>query len=215
MNSLNHPASSFFGSDEDFEKLKNSESSTILVVSDSHGNVSMLQRIFLKHGKACDGFCFCGDGLSDLTECFSMASADSELKKAIPPCIVAVSGNCDFGSQSFFTNLRKDSQQEDASFSEAALLTASGFKIFVTHGRSHDNFSSINYLSDIAEANSAEIVLFGHSHIPEYTQRENRVFVNPGSITFPRGKQPTPQFGILKLTKGKIPQFGPLVTVGL
>lgn len=206
MNNFHHSSPSFFGFDEDFEKLKNSESSSILVVSDSHGNSALLRQIFLDYGEGCDALCFCGDGLSDLTECFSLASAESQLKKAIPPCVVGVSGNCDFDSLSFFTNLAENSQQTDAHFSDFALFTASGFKIFLTHGRFHDSFSSVNYLANLAESAAAEIVLFGHTHVPEYSQRNNVVFLNPGSITFPRGKQLLPQFAILKLSRGKIPQ---------
>ena len=210
MNTLDHLQPSFFGTDEAFEKLKNSERSSILVVSDSHGNSSALCDVIRNRGKSCDGFCFCGDGLSDVAECFSMASTDPDLKTAIPPCVVAVCGNCDYRTEFFFTNLSINSDQKRAEFSDFATFFASGFKILITHGLCHEPYSCINRLHPLGEAHNAEIVLFGHTHIPEFTQKDGITFINPGSLTSPRGKTFQPQVAILNLEKGKIPRWEPI-----
>ena len=48
-------------------------------------------------------------------------------------------------------------------------------------------------MKDAARARNADIVLYGHTHIPSVDQGDDIIAVNPGSISQPRqpGRQPS------------------------
>jgi uncharacterized protein len=49
----------------------------------------------------------------------------------------------------------------------------------------------------------AELVIYGHSHIPQIVREEGRVLVNPGSPTWKR-RQPYPTVAVARLTPGGV-----------
>lgn len=89
--------------------------------------------------------------------------------------IDGVRGNCDhfyeYGSL-FFPPLEKR-------------LTLWGKNVYITH--SHLPF-------DVPE--DADVVITGHTHIPHLEKREERVYLNPGSISQPRSSE-GPTFALL------------------
>ena len=67
-----------------------------------------------------------------------------------------------------------------------------GLRFFMVHGHEHSVKSSLLPLKYKAIENSANIVLFGHSHIPFCDQESGFLFINPGSVASPRlYKEPT------------------------
>lgn len=51
-------------------------------------------------------------------------------------------------------------------------------------------------LEQYALNHKIDVVCFGHSHNPTCYKKENTLFINPGSVTFPRGNYPHPTYCI-------------------
>lgn len=91
-----------------------------------------------------------------------------------------VRGNCDF-----------------AEAPAEAVRVRGGYRFLVTHGHRYQVKSSLLKLSYRAEEVAADIVCFGHSHVPYCTKHEGRLYVNPGSIVQPRGYT-VPTYAVLQ-----------------
>ena len=82
-----------------------------------------------------------------------------------------VKGNCDFMGD----------------FEEELLLPLDGGgKLFLTHGHLHGIKQSLLQVYYRAEELGADIVCFGHSHIPGSERLRGKLFINPGSVHLPR-----------------------------
>ncbi len=136
-----------------------------LCFSDSHGDKNSMYAAILRHPDAEVVF-FLGDGLSDAE---SLAMGDEKRMW------IAVRGNCDFYSE-FSGNTAKRVEE----------ITLNGKKIVLTHGDLYGVKSSLAELKALARERSADIVLFGHTHIPceEYVSVDDRAvwLFNPGSV---------------------------------
>jgi len=97
---------------------------------------------------------------------------DSELLASSPNLAnyQTVKGNCDW----------------KGNFPEELFLDVNGVKIYVTHGHLYGVKSSLTSIQLRAEEVGAEIVCFGHSHIPFAEKVNNILFINPGSIALPK-----------------------------
>jgi putative phosphoesterase len=98
----------------------------------------------------------------------------------------AVIGNCDLG-----VNGPKEEQ-----------LDVGEMRIFITHGHLYRAKSGLLNLYLRAKELGADVVIFGHTHVPEIEYCDGICLFNPGSISLPRGRR-KPTFGILELEKGK------------
>lgn len=124
----------------------------ILVLSDSHGNVDGIKKVFetLKF----DYLIFLGDGLRDLGNYIYLDN------------VMAVSGNCDYFSDEPIERL----------------FNANGVLIFMTHGHKYSAKSGINLLKAKGREERADIVLFGHTHTPLIEKFEDIIIANPGTF---------------------------------
>lgn len=130
----------------------------IIVISDSHGSFEEVNKIIRQNSKA-DVVAFCGDGSSDL---------DYAKQQFTDKMFLSVRGNCDWCSSDAFL-------QE---------ITLCGKKIVITHGHLHgvkEGYSRISYLGHDLGAN---IVLFGHTHLPHLSYDGRILLMNPGSVAF-------------------------------
>lgn len=131
----------------------------ILVVSDNHGDQRILEQIRNEFQNQVDAFIHCGD--SELT-------ASSPIMSGFE----AVEGNNDQGKE-------YPSQLE---------LLIGYTRLLVVHGdRDHVNFSLTPLLLK-AQALGAQIVCYGHTHQLAVTMESGILFLNPGSISLPRGE---------------------------
>lgn len=133
-------------------------STKVLILSDSHGNRSLLQRVF--EAEKPDKIFFLGDHINDIYS----------LENALDVDIYAVKGNVDYGVQGV----------------EDLVLSLNGYKILLTHG--HKYRIKYDYFPLYLKAREYDVnfVFFGHTHA--YTDfEENGIrFLNPGSIAKPR-----------------------------
>lgn len=130
----------------------------LLVVSDSHGDRNVLKDLRNKYFSKVDMMIHCGDS--------ELASDDSALQD-----FAVVAGNCDM----------------DSSFPKELILEVDGSSIFVAHGHLHQIKSSLLPISYKAKEHHARFVFFGHSHLLGAEMVDGTLFVNPGSISYPRG----------------------------
>lgn len=96
--------------------------------------------------------------------------------------ITVVQGNCDF----------EELAQEQ-------IWETDHFRFYVTHGHRFGVKSSVLSLHERGQEVGAQIVCFGHSHIPFCEQLQGILMVNPGSIASPRGGMP-PTYACIELT---------------
>ncbi len=80
---------------------------------------------------------------------------------------------------------------------------AKGFRFFITHGHRYDVKTSVLPIRYRGQEVGAQIVCFGHSHVPYCEQSDGILLINPGSIAQPRGFT-VPTYACLELMKKKI-----------
>ena len=125
---------------------------------------------------------FLGDGLSGVEELIYDRSR----------AWFSVKGNCDYVSEVGGTFVKKlDS------------VTLSGKKILFTHGDLYGVKSGMDSITALAREQGADIVLFGHTHIPfeKYVSCENEnglYLFNPGSIGIPYRAETS--YGVIDIT---------------
>lgn len=149
----------------------------ILVFSDTHGDTSRASEI-IKNTPGVNGVIHLGDIERDYIK----------LKKEfenIP--FYGVVGNNDL-----FSSLKKEE-----------LLKIGEKNIFITHGHEYiRGYSNIDSLIYKGMEENADVVLFGHTHVPLFEKESNMLIANPGSLTLPRVGDRS--YGVIEIENGKI-----------
>jgi len=152
-----------------------------LIISDTHGNEYGVREVLSMH-RDCEIVFFLGDGLSDIEE---LAYHDRERTW------VCVRGNCDMRPLFCGGPVEKVEQ-----------ISVAGKKIVITHGHEYAAKWGTDALRYLAESREADIVLFGHTHMPyeEYINDPKPLYLfNPGALS-----SPTFSYGILRLEGGNV-----------
>ena len=129
----------------------------VLIFSDNNGDILSMNRI-IEAEWPFDVLIHCGD---------AQCSLDLVLKHRAEFRLLAVSGNCDFRS----------------AFPEERISQVGDHTVLVVHGHHH----FVNYDTDVLTGagmrNHADIVCFGHTHIPLIREEKGVLLINPGSLT--------------------------------
>ena len=131
---------------------------TIIVMSDSHGDRAIVEDIKNHYLGKVDAI---------------FHNGDSELKSDDPVWdgIQVVGGNMDFYG----------------GYPERLVTDLNGLRVVQAHGHLfHINFS-FQKLDLWAQEVGADVCLYGHLHIPDAWMEGKTLFLNPGSISQPRG----------------------------
>lgn len=136
----------------------------ILVVSDSHGNTAVLCDILIRFSETADMIIHLGDGEKEYLSMINPLGIPSYF----------VRGNCDFAS----------------SAPDLQFIEAEGKKIMCTHGYRYSVKYGLSTLKGAARLNNADIVLYGHTHIPFSEYEDGLYTVNPGCLSW-RGGAPS------------------------
>ncbi len=132
----------------------------ILVVSDTHGNENSLRQVLHEQPGAALVI-HLGDG----------AREASLVAGEIPQITLKqVCGNCDWG----YSRQLPESSHE----------MIQGRRIFYTHGHQYGVKLGLGRLVRAALERKADIVLFGHTHMPLIDNKDGLYIVNPGSLTY-------------------------------
>ncbi|MBQ6477619.1 MAG: phosphodiesterase [Bacilli bacterium] len=140
----------------------------ILIVSDIHGNYDNLNKIITSN--SFDKLFILGDILNGpIIDGYNREGVVNLLKK-YKDKISIVKGNCD-----------TEEDFEELGFTPEKYVEEEldGNKFLLTHGHLFNfyNLPNINF----------NICIQGHTHIPVLVEQDNRYYLNPGSITLPKG----------------------------
>lgn len=141
----------------------------VCIVSDSHGMTERMEQVIRRHPDI-DLLIHAGDHAND-------AKTVQDLT------VKTVCGNCD---------------HPDSAVSEE-LFGLHGIRLLVTHGHKYRVKESLLPLLYRAKEAEAEIVVFGHSHVPVIVEEEGILLLNPGSLSYPRGGFQVPSYSILEM----------------
>ncbi|KRQ86146.1 hypothetical protein ABG79_02098 [Caloramator mitchellensis] len=139
------------------------------IVSDTHKNLFMLDKAIKLMGDI-DLLIHLGDCKEDLIKINTKYNLDYE----------AVLGNNDF--------LREGESEK--------LIVLKGKKILLTHGHKYNVYFGLDRLYYRAAELEADVVLYGHTHVQHIEWINNILFINPGSTSLPRDRNP----GCIKMT---------------
>ncbi len=146
---------------------------TILVMSDTHGHKAGIAAAVTRCAGA-DMVIHLGDYSQDA----------AYIRELTDKPVYAVRGNCDFSA-------------------EAPLeleLTVEGVRIAAVHGHRYGVKLSLLKLELYALEKEAQLVLFGHTHVPDEQFAADATLYNPGSLGEPRGFKAT--YGVITLEAG-------------
>ena len=145
----------------------------ILVVSDTHRDINALHSAIL-HQPEAGTVIHLGDG----------AEETAHMKEEFPQKqFLQVRGNCDW----------------NCALPAEGLGTVGGKKIFYTHGHIYNVKYGTASIVNAARAAKADILLFGHTHIPVNRYEGGLYIMNPGSLHGSAGT-----YGIIDITKAGI-----------
>lgn len=150
----------------------------VLIVSDSHGKNTQLDWV-LKRVSPIDMLIHLGDleGSEDYIE--AIAEWPYEL----------VSGNNDY-----FTDIEREK-----------MIKIGSYQVLLTHGHRQQVYSDTETIKKWAKEKGADIVMFGHTHMPLLEIEEDITVLNPGSISKPRQEGHIPTYMIMELDReGKV-----------
>lgn len=144
----------------------------IVVVSDTHGNINSFLKA-IENMRKFDLMIHLGDYAKD----------GEKLKTLLSIPTVIVKGNGDYGSE----------------YHEDELVEIEGKKIFLTHGHRYNirwDYTSLYYKG--LEV-GADLVLYGHTHIPLNIKEKELIIMNPGSASLPRTSDRIRTYGIINI----------------
>ena len=141
------------------------------VVSDTHGDVAILKRVIAAAGQV-DHWLRAGDYCQDGWRLAELTG--------LP--LTGVAGNCD---------------RNNAVPAEGHVELA-GKTIWLTHGHRHNAKYGISELVWWGRQYGADIVVFGHTHVPCNCWHDDILVFNPGSPGMPRGGS-APSCGVLEI----------------
>lgn len=204
MNSLTQDESKLLGSPQAISALAESDSATLLVISDSHGAYQNLFFILNECAGRCDALVFCGDGISDMLSLLEHAADEERFSEIIPPVVGFVEGNNDADIYPMKNPAWNADHSLDYHVQIKIPLTQTfkvcGHTVFVTHGHRHSLYTGTESLCMAAQKHHAGIALYGHSHVALAEQTGTVLALNPGSCSRPRAAQP-PCYALLSLKK--------------
>ena len=143
-----------------------------LIVSDTHGNERNLERALMR-SYPMDGVFHLGD----------LEGGESYIEDICPCPVYMVRGNNDFFSPA----------------PSELTVEVNGHRIFMTHGHRYGVAYGMERLKEAAEKNQCDLAFFGHTHRPEIIDDAGMIFVNPGSLTYPRQAGRKPSYVILEI----------------
>ena len=101
---------------------------------------------------------------------FYVHCGDSETVEETLKGWIAVSGNNDW----------------QANLPNSLIFTAGEVRFLVCHGHRFGYFNREEYMIEVLRENNCQVLLSGHTHVPQCEYIEGHYLVNPGSTTLPR-----------------------------
>jgi putative phosphoesterase len=134
----------------------------LLIFSDTHNRTSSMHHVINSLITQTDIIIHLGDNIEDI-------NFFEQSYPTIP--FYAVPGNCDY-------NTEKNDK----------IIEINKKRIFLTHGHEYNVKFKLDKLKKAAADYNADACFFGHSHDAHLEWYNNTLFLNPGSISYPRGR---------------------------
>lgn len=142
----------------------------IIAVSDTHGSPELLLAAVLRAGHT-DVLLHAGDGIRDC------AALDGQYAGSV----YIVRGNCDFVPCEF----------------NERMIPLEGAVLYLTHGHLFDAKATLNRLWRKGREVGADVVCFGHTHVPLLDKQGKLTLLNPGSLRHAK------TYGLIEIKGGK------------
>lgn len=148
----------------------------ILFISDIHGIKTNLLKVEEAFNKLnCDKLVILGDVLNNGYHVYNYDKdyVEKFLKKYKNKLII-IKGNCDYSNDFDFLKINPNYLEK---------IKTDRREIYLTHGHLYN---------EITWNKENTILVLGHTHIPKIQEENTNLFINPGSISKPRGlKEPS------------------------
>ncbi len=148
----------------------------IMIASDIHGSSYWCQKLFEAFEKEqADRLFLLGDLLyhgprNDLPKDYDPKKV-CEMLNCYKKHILCVRGNCDCEVDQMIINF--------PIMADYALLVENGKTLFMTHGHIYNN-------EKLPPLKSGDFLVNGHTHVPAYEEKDDYIYVNPGSVSIPK-----------------------------
>lgn len=149
----------------------------LMIASDIHGSAYFCERLLRAYDtEGADRLLLLGDLLyhgprNDLPRGYEPKRVIEMLNKAKNE-ILCVRGNCEAEVDQMVL--------EFPALADYAMIPLDCCVIFATHGHLYNENS-------MPPIKNGDIFLYGHTHIPEMRKTEKYIFINPGSVSIPKG----------------------------
>jgi putative phosphoesterase len=165
--------------------LRDKDIRKVLIVSDSHGVSYNLDKVINVMNDCMDLMIHAGDIITD----------PDIIRSKIRCPMAVVRGNCDFNTDLPLT----------------MKIHLKGHDIFLMHGTGYYTGDK-KTLTDMAAANGCDVMVVGHTHLPDvYHDRERNIYLaNPGSITRPRQEPSIPTYLVMNINDDGSLEFVPV-----
>ncbi len=150
----------------------------VLVMSDTHGYIFNAKEALDRHPEV-EMVLHLGDYCRD-------ASQLSQLYPDIK--FEYVYGNCDIGV---------------GTISADKTIEIDGVTVFMTHGHKYSVKWDYNRILSKAKAENASVILFGHTHVAVIDNVDNKLIINPGSMSESRSSK-SESYVIMEVAEGKV-----------
>lgn len=143
----------------------------ILVISDSHKQYENMDRAI--EIEMPDRIFHLGDG-----------EGCEDYVEAVAQCpLEIVRGNCDFASD----------------LPAEVVMRVGTHVVMLTHGHYYNVSFGPQMLAEVAKEKGADVVLYGHTHVPLLREEGGITIMNPGSISYPRQSDRRPSYGVIEV----------------
>ena len=144
----------------------------ILIVSDTHRAHNTLTEV-VEHEKPLDMMIHLGD-----------VEGGEYYIDSLVTCPVHMIG----GNNDYFTSLPREQE-----------FLIGKYRTFITHGHKYCVSIGEDMLKNAARQKKADIVMYGHTHVPVVREEDGLVILNPGSISYPRQRGRKPSYIIMNI----------------
>ena len=73
------------------------------------------------------------------------------------------------------------------------------YKVLLTHGHYYYVSMDVDTIIEEARSRNADIVMFGHTHKPYFSQKDGLTVLNPGSLSYPRQDGRKPSYMVMEI----------------
>ena len=152
----------------------------VLIVSDTHGRDKYLFQTIQKV-KPIDLMIHLGD----------FGGTEEYIKSLVNCPIEMISGNNDM-----FNGLPKEK-----------VIMIGNYTVYLTHGHRYGVYYNTNQIKEAAKIRQANIVMFGHTHVPMIDLKDDIWAINPGSMALPRQRDRIPTYIIMDIDRNHKAHF--------